>query len=169
MSLKSLFHGFIAGIGVAKREEDGSKEHNSGVFTSDELDTRIAVIAFTQTKELGLTLERIAAMHDWRLLWSKSWADALLGVERRITGVVLLDENQLGTDWRDALQMLLAPAHRCCVVLIMSGAHPTFCEDFIQEGGFNTLTMPIREPEVIEIVQSAWDCWNCIRQAYDYS
>ncbi len=123
MSLKSLVNGFISGIGVVKGDKDGSKQYNSGVFTSNESDGRIAVIAFTLSKELGLTLEMIAERQDWRLLWSESWTEVLRGVERRITDVVLLDENQLGTDWRNALQMLLNPVDQCCVVLIMSGAH----------------------------------------------
>ncbi len=130
---------------------------------------KITILAITYSKPSHRTLEQAALEQGWILLWAESWAEALRQVQNHRTGVVLLDRELLGTDWRDALQMLLQPAHRCCVILLTTNVKDRFCEEFLQDGGCRVLQTPLQEPAVIEAVHSAWTFWKgCISRAYHY-
>jgi DNA-binding NtrC family response regulator len=131
---------------------------------------RITVLVLSYSQPAHQVFERVAQQEGWRLLWSESWREAVRLIEDRTTGVVILDRNLLGADWRDALQMLLQPAHRCCVLLLTTGERDRFCEEFLEDGGCQILFLPLQESALREAVPSAWAFWKgCIRRVYHYS
>ncbi len=138
-------------------------------IVSEQFKEKVTVLAITYSKSSHHVLEMVATHQGWILLWADSWRDALRVVENHRIGVVLLDRGLLGVDWRDALQMLLQPAHRCCVILLTTGEKDRFCEEFLEDGGCKVLPAPLQESEVIEAVHSAWTFWKrCISRAYHY-
>ena len=152
---------------TSKKPELPSQEQLSQAESSVE---RITVLAITYSKSSHLALERAAIKQGWVLLWAESWGEADGLVEQHETGVVLLDRGLLGADWRDALQLLLQPAHRCCVILLTASERDGFCEEFLEDGGCQVLSLPIQDSALIEAVQSAWTFWKgCISRAYRYS
>jgi DNA-binding response OmpR family regulator len=169
MRLARFVREYFSGLRVHFRPEERHHPAPEPLARPDPWEERTTVLVLTYSQSAHQALESVAHREGWRLLWSESWREAVRLVEERRTGVVLLDRGLLGSDWRDALQMLLQPAHRCCVILLTAKVKDQFCEEFLEEGGCRLLSVPLQEPEVIEAVQSAWRFWKgCISRVYHY-
>ena len=118
----------------------------------------LALVAITTSKPLSGALAGMAEEHGWKLFVSSRLWEGFAAVQNGAANMVLLDENHLGTDWRDCLNAFLQPAHPCCVMLIAPGEHKRFSEAFMNAGGFRVIHSPLDGAELAEAVQSARAC-----------
>ena len=105
-------------------------------------------------------LEALSKAQGWTFGVAGSWPDALGVVEEHRIAVVLLPREILGTDWREGLRLLLQPSHRSKVLLITSTPLDSFCQSFVEEGGFGVLPSPLQDVQVLDHVQRAWTSWK---------
>lgn len=165
MQVRKWFAGFHVLSSPAKSEQNDLTPFLNRSMASE----RISVLAITASSQHRCMLHAISINQGWDFVTAGTWAAALPVIERHRTGVVLLDGGLLGTDWRDALAMLLDAAHRCCVILMTSTTTDRVCNEFIQEGGYKILKTPLEQSEVVKAVSLAWGFWKtCIVRAYRY-
>jgi DNA-binding NtrC family response regulator len=121
----------------------------------------IRVFAITSSEQILQALKTIADSHGWEFSSAGSWEKALEIIEHRGNGVVLVDREILGTEWKDALGSLLHPRRRCCVILMLSqAATDRFCLEFIREGGYKILKTPLIDAQVVATVRLASAFWT---------
>jgi len=165
--LREVAHRWISRIGAAFVHEDESKCSNPQDVGHRA--AKIKVIVMTFSRQNHQALAKIAANHDWQVLFAGSWADILRLAKDYETGVVLIDLGVLGTDWREAVSLLLQTAPPCCEILICSTASDHFCEQFIEAGGYNVVKAPLQEIEVVRTITSAWTFWkHHVAQVYGH-
>jgi len=124
-------------------------------------------VVFTFSREDHGLLESLGASGNCDFVFAQTWTEVLSVAKTYKTGIVLIDRDVLGTDWREAISSLLQPAQRCCVVLISPSPSDRFRNEFLSVGGYGVLASPLHEAEVLRIVQGAWGFWtHCIVPAY---
>jgi hypothetical protein len=80
-----------------------------------------------------------------------------MSMRNRMIPVVLLHRCLLEPDWREALRAL--PEHPSALVISPDTSN-SFWEAVIRLGGYDVLTTPLCETEVVHAVQSAWNFWR---------
>lgn len=129
--------------------------------------SKIRIIAMTFSERNRQALEQIGESHSWEVLFANRWIDILAVAHGYNTGVVILDRDVLGSDWKEAVWSLCQPAQRCLVILIDPRIPDCFSDAFKEVGGYGVLKTPLQEMEVVATVRSAWAVWNhCFAPAH---
>jgi hypothetical protein len=74
--------------------------------------------------------------------------------------IFLFERKLLGPDWEDSLRFLLLQPKYSCVVIISPTADDNFWEELIRQGGYDVLTTPLQDSDVIETVHFAYAFWK---------
>ncbi len=98
----------------------------------------------------------VATARDWNLMRTRSWISGVALFHRRPTGVVLIDARLLGTQREEALHTLLAICPSACLILLLPHMDEAFRQQFIRAGGYDVITEPLEEAELIWKVRKAW-------------
>jgi hypothetical protein len=94
------------------------------------------------------------------MLLANNRAEAAQVVRGHRIPMVLFERTILGPDWEESLRLLLLPAKHSCVVLISPTADDTFWEEVIRRGGYDLLTTPLQDSDVVKTVQFAHAFWK---------
>jgi hypothetical protein len=151
-------------IGRERQPPSLRESFGPSVFTS-----KATVLAIACSRNDDAILQTISSDQAWLFASTDMSSAGFRFAKQHRVGVVLVNRAVLGTDWKDALQLLLEPAHRSCVVLVTPSMTDHFCQQFIEEGGYGLLTTPLNKSDVIEIVERAWSFWKkSIARPYQY-
>jgi FixJ family two-component response regulator len=74
--------------------------------------------------------------------------------------VILCDRDLPGNGWRATVEDLASSPHRACVILVSAVVDTYLWNEVVRTGGFDVLSKPLREDEVVRAVRLAWSYWN---------
>ncbi len=116
-------------------------------------DHPLTAVAITRSEADRVQLERIFQKAHWEIVFQDG-IEAAAG--QPLDTLVLYDRDLPDADWREAIRELAAGQHRRGVILASSVVDDYLWEEVIQLGGYDVLSKPFREEEVIHAVEFAW-------------
>jgi len=156
--LREVARRWISSVRRALAEVDERTTNKSSPVRQNARPIKVIVMTFSRRDHQAL--EKMAERHNWQLVFAHRWTAILPLAHDHDTGLVLLDQAVLGSDWKEAIWLLVQPPHRCCVILICSRISRHFCEQFVEMGGCKVLKTPLQETEVVDTIGSAWASWK---------
>ena len=115
---------------------------------------RLTVLAMTASGSDDALLREILAGPSWELRLSNDLEDAIAFLDSRAAAIVLFDRDLPGANWRATVRRLASEHSR--VILASFVADDYLWEEVIHCGGYDVLAKPLREDEVIHMIQFAW-------------
>ena len=115
-------------------------------------ETRLSALAIVNSQTDKNQLERIFEKAGWNIVFE----DGIEAAAGQIYMVVLCDRDLPGVDWRQAVQQLARGQPRRGVILASSVVDDYLWEEVIQLGGYDVVSKPFREDEVIHAIEFAW-------------
>ena len=74
--------------------------------------------------------------------------------------VILCDRDLPGNGWRATVEDLASSPQRTCIILVSGVVDNYLWNEVVRTGGFDVLSKPLREEEVVRAVRLAWSYWN---------
>ena len=119
--------------------------------------TLIGLVASEGDRRL---LAGICSRNGWHLLFADTREEAQAASDKLKAPVILCDRDLPGKGWRETVEDLAASPHRTCI-LLLSGVVDTYLwHEVVRTGGYDVLSKPLREDEVVRAVRLAWSYWN---------
>ncbi len=105
-------------------------------------------------------LSGICSRNQWRLLFADTLEEARKALNEVRAPVMLCDRDLAGDEWRATVTDLAASPHRACVILVSAVVNSYLWYEVVRIGGFDVLSKPLREEEVVRTLRLAWSYWN---------
>jgi FixJ family two-component response regulator len=86
--------------------------------------------------------------------------EARIALHKLKAPVVLCDRDLSGDGWRGMVEDLASSPHRACIILVSGVVDTYLWNEVVRTGGFDVLSKPLRENDVIRAVRLAWSYWN---------
>ena len=116
-------------------------------------------------------LQQIFSHSNWRLHISRTCAEAIQFLKRKLIPVVLCERDLPDGSWRDIVERTAQSSNPPAVIVSSRLADDSLWSEVLNSGGFNVLAKPYREAEVFRDVSLAWLNWKSradrVRQAQD--
>jgi hypothetical protein len=93
----------------------------------------------------------------WTVLPLMSLEDAIKFLQRHEAAVAIFEDALVDGTWRDAARILASFPNPPMLVVI--GSDRPLLDEVLAVGGFDVLTRPLRESDVVWTVASAWHQW----------
>jgi CheY-like chemotaxis protein len=119
--------------------------------------TVIGLIASDADRRL---LSGICSRNRWNLLFADTCEEARIALDKLKAPVVLCDRDLPGKGWRGTVEDLASSPHRACIILISGVVDTYLWDEVVRAGGFDVLSKPLREDDVVRAVRLAWSYWN---------
>jgi len=142
-----------------RRKKGGSGWGRSSQAGSSPLGA-VAVIGLLASDADRQALAGICRRNQWHLLFAETCEDARTALDKLKAPVILCDRDLPGKEWRGAVADLAASPHRACVILVSAVVDSYLWYEVARTGGFDLLSKPLREEDVIRAVRLAWSYWN---------
>ncbi|GEM_PF-5946657 len=95
--------------------------------------------------------------YGWAVRPTKSLESAAAFLREHKAAVAICEEALPDGAWQDAARILHSSP--CPPKLVVIGSDRSLLNEVVASGGFDVLTPPLREPEVIWTIASAWHQW----------
>jgi FixJ family two-component response regulator len=125
----------------------------------------IAVIGLVTSDEDRRLLTGICSRNRWNLLFVDTCEEARIALHKLKSPVVLCDRDLPGDGWRGMVEDLASSPHRACIILVSGVVDPYLWNEVVRKGGFDVLSKPLREDDVVRAVRLAWSYWNSATRA----
>jgi FixJ family two-component response regulator len=109
-------------------------------------------------------LDEISCRNQWDVVFAKEYNEARLLSDRLKPPIILFDRDVAGPDWRHAVSSLASVSGSACVLLISRVADDYLWNEVVLNGGYDVLSKPLREGDVMRAVRLAWSYWNGVRR-----
>ena len=120
----------------------------------------VTIVGLMRSKEDRGLLAGICGRSGWQVIFADTCRDAKAAIDKAKAPVVFCDRELPEMEWRKMVARLAAPPHRACVILL-SGAVDTYLwNEVVRGGGYDVLSKPLREDEVVHAVRLARSYWN---------
>jgi FixJ family two-component response regulator len=118
---------------------------------------RIVVTGLLMDRRDREALSNLEERDQWhvRLEDNPSW-ETLTHLE---SPIIIWDRDLPGEDWRDVVHLLATLPHRPCVLLLSRVVDDYLWNEVVRFGGFDVLSKPLKEAEVLRVVRLAWSYW----------
>jgi DNA-binding NtrC family response regulator len=120
----------------------------------------ITVIGLISSEVDRRLLAGICSRSRWNLLFVHTCEEARIALHKLKAPVVLCDRDLPGREWRGTVGDLASSPHRACIILVSGVVDTYLWNEVVRTGGFDVLSKPLREDEVIRAVRLAWSYWN---------
>ena len=120
----------------------------------------VAVIGLLASHEDRKLLAGVCGRNGWNLLFADTCEEARIALHKLKSPVVLCDRDLPGRGWRWTVEGLAASPHRACIILVSGVVDTYLWNEVVRTGGFDVLSKPLREDEVVCAVRLAWSYWN---------
>ena len=121
---------------------------------------RITIVVLVVNDQDRRLLAGIGSRNQWNVLFADTCEEARVAVDKLRAPVILVDRNLPGREWTDVMKILAASPHRCCIVLASRVVDSYLLNEVVSRGGFDVLSEPLREEDVVRAVKLAWSYWN---------
>jgi FixJ family two-component response regulator len=110
-------------------------------------------------------LADICSRNRWNLLFAGTRQEARSALDRLKAPVILCDRDLPGDGWRATVEDLASSPHHACIILVSGVADTYLWNEVVLTGGFDVLSKPLREDDVVRAVRLAWSYWNSATKA----
>ena len=105
-------------------------------------------------------LTEICSRNRWHLLPTDTCEDARTALDKLKAPVVLCDRDLPGRGWRQTVEDLASSPQRACIILVSGVVDTYLWNEVVRAGGYDVLSKPLREDDVVRAVRLAWSYWN---------
>lgn len=119
----------------------------------------IAVIGLVTGDADRRLLASICRRNRWNLLFTDTCEDARIALHRLKEPVILCDRDLPGRGWRETVEDLASCPHRACIILVSEVVDAYLWNEVVRTGGYDVLSKPLREDDVVRAVKLA-SYWN---------
>jgi len=105
-------------------------------------------------------LTGICSRNRWNLLFAETCEAARTALDKLKAPVILCDRDLPGKGWRGAVEDLASSPHRACIILVSGVVDTYLWNEVVSKGGFDVLSKPLREEDVVRAVRLAWSYWS---------
>jgi CheY-like chemotaxis protein len=102
-----------------------------------------------------LALERLGQLHEWELRFTDSPKDAFRLAGQKDFELILCCHSQPGYPWREVMDRLAERSPRSRILLVSPAKDDFLWCDVVQHGGYDVLTCPLRESDVVQSMNTA--------------
>jgi CheY-like chemotaxis protein len=120
----------------------------------------IAVIGLVTNAGDRRLLAGICSRNHWDLQFADTREEARRALDNLQAPVILCDRDLPGNGWRETVEDLASSPHRPCIILVSGVVDTYLCDEVVRMGGYDVLSKPLREDDVIRAVRLAWSYWN---------
>lgn len=121
----------------------------------------IQILVVTDDQEFLTGLEATAKSCRWQLIHAVDIDEAMRELETASLGVVIIDRDLYGADWRMALRQFSTLSNPACVFLASwDGDDEYLWSEVVRNHGYDVLPKPVRPNELIRSVDLAWHWWK---------
>ena len=115
---------------------------------------RLNILALSMSLDDRLLLEQLAKRRDWTLRFTHSPQEGFTLATQSHFEVVLCDRNQYGYPWREVIDRLASISPQSCILLVSPVKEDYLWRDVLQQGGYDVLARPLREPAVLHAIDA---------------
>ena len=158
--MRQVLHSLFARVGDFVRRKNGSTTWPSSSLAGPSSLAPITVLGLVTSDKDRRLLTEICSRNRWRLLFTDTCEDARIALHQLKAPVILCDRDLPGRGWRETVEDLASSPHRACIILISGVVDPYLWNEVVRTGGYDVLTKPLREDDVVRAVRWAWSYWN---------
>ena len=135
-----------------------------GVFTrasfGEQSFDRNKVLGFLANERDRGVLTSAGIQNRWDVMLAPTFQQAHQLLKKLQVPVVLCDRDLLGQDWGTSVEELAACSHRACILLVSKVADEYLWNEIVRRGGYDILSKPLQEDEVVRAIKLARSYWN---------
>jgi FixJ family two-component response regulator len=131
-------------------------------FKSEERppDSDIAIVGLVIDEQDRRLLAGLGSRNQWGVTFADNFETAqALSIQLR-AAAVLCDRYVPGREWREVVATLSQSHHRPCVLLVSSVVDDYLWNEVVRRGGYDVLSKPLREEDLVRAIKLAWAYWN---------
>jgi FixJ family two-component response regulator len=84
---------------------------------------------------------------------------SLTALSKLESPIIIWDRDLTGGDWRNIVHALASLPQRPCVLLLSRVVDDYLWNEVVRVGGYDVLSKPLKEAEVVRVVRLAWSYW----------
>jgi FixJ family two-component response regulator len=118
------------------------------------------VIGLVTSSEDRRLLSGLCSRYGWNLLFQDTCEEARIALHSLKSPVVLCDRDLPGRGWRETVEELASSPHHACIILVSGVVDTYLWNEVARTGGFDVLSKPLREEDVVRVVRLALSYMN---------
>ena len=158
--LRQAIHSHFARVADFFRRKNSSSTWPSSSPAGRASTGPIAVVGLVISDEDRRLLTEICNRNRWHLLLTDTCEDARTALDKLKAPVVLCDRDLPGRGWRQTVEDLASSPQRACIILVSGVVDTYLWNEVVRAGGYDVLSKPLREDDVVRAVRLAWSYWN---------
>ena len=158
--LRQAIHSHFARVADFFRRKNNSSTWPSSSPAGHSSMGPIAVVGLVIGDEDRRLLTEICSRNRWHLLLTDTCEDARTALDKLKAPVVLCDRDLPGRGWRGTLEDLASSPQRACIILVSGVVDTYLWKEVVRAGGYDVLSKPLREDDVVRSVRLAWSYWK---------
>lgn len=139
--------------GPAVRSSPGGLGRDGGTFQD-----RVRILAVLPEADRDL-LRAAGAKNQWHITFADTYEEAQRLLAKVQAPVVLCDRD-LAQDWWSMVEGLAACSRQACILLVSKVADDYLWNELVRRGGYDVLSKPLEEAELVRAVRLAWTYWS---------
>jgi len=155
-AIHSLFVSFgtLLRLPLSKCHAQTSSLANGSAFPT------ISVIALGVNDPDRNLLIKASVQHNWKMQFSVTCGEAWFLLEQTKAPIILCDRDIEDAEWRDVMRMMASSTHGACAILLSRVVDDYLWNEVIANGGYDVVSKPLREEDVVRSVRLAWSYWS---------
>ena len=158
--VRKAIHSLFARVVEFLRGKNGSVTWLSSAPASRSSMGPNTVVGLVTSSEDRRLLSGICSRNGWNLILQDTCEEARIGLHRLKSPVVLCDRDLPGQGWRETVEELASSPHRACIILVSGVVDTYLWNEVARTGGFDVLSKPLREEDVVRAVRLALSYMN---------
>ena len=128
----------------------------------------VAIVGWMIDEQDRRLLAGLGSRNQWKVSLADSFETAqALSAELRASAI-LCDRDVPGKEWGEVVGALSQSHHRPCVVLVSRVVDDYLWNEVVRRGGYDVLSKPLREEELMKTIKLAWAYWNSAARRHQY-
>jgi len=159
VNMRQAIHSLFARVADFLRRKNGSTTWPSLSPAGRSSLAPINVIGLVTSNEDRRLLTEMCSRNRWHLLFTDTCEEARIALHKLKAPVILCDRDLPGRGWRETVEDLASSSHRACIILVSEVVDAYLWNEVVRTGGYDVLSKPLREDEVVRAVRLA-SYWN---------
>lgn len=157
---RQAIHSLFARVADFLRRKNGCTTWPASSPASPSSLAPISVLGLVTSDKDCRLLTEICSRNRWHLLFTETCEDARIALHQLKAPVILCDRDLSGRGWRETVEDLASSPHRACIILVSEVVDTYLWNEVVRTGGYDVLSKPLREDDVVRAVRLAWSYWN---------
>ena len=158
--MRQAIHSLFARVADFLRRKNGSTTWPSSSPAGHSSMGPIAVVGLVTSDADRRLLTEICSRNRWPLLFTETCEEARIALHQLKAPVILCDRDLPGRGWRETVEDLASSPHRACIILVSEVVDTYLWNEVVRTGGYDVLSKPLREDDVVRAVRLAWSYWK---------